>query len=348
MCVEIRTYSFCTETGVVILKAQLYQPILHLLQDLEIGLEKALHAEEPFVQNISRHLLNTSGKRIRPALFFLSLNLWKDELQNSIPVAVAIELLHSATLVHDDVVDMSELRRGQPTVNAVWGNQVSVLTGDYLFSRAFSILTEYGDLRLINEMAVLVGKMTEGEIQQQTERFNPDLDQPTYLKRIGKKTAYFFEVCARCGGKVAGANDSAITYLGNYGYHVGLAFQIMDDLLDFFGDEQQTGKPTASDLRQGIVTLPVIHLLSVSPNRRELRKKIAAKEVDDAFVRQICRELEDCHSLEHTRRIAHTFIDEALHSLVSLPARPGRITMEVMARFVIENRLKENIEKSKS
>lgn len=317
---------------------ELYGPYAAPLHTLEEGIRQILISEEKHVQDVNNHLLSAPGKRIRPALFFVTLNLWQEEYQPFMPVAIAIELIHTATLVHDDVIDDSGQRRGIPTINAQWGNYVSVLTGDYLFAKAFTLLTEFGDLRIIQDMASLVAAMSEGEIQQQSERFHIALDPDAYYKRIGKKTAHFFTVSAQCGGLVSGADNNSLAALRSYGYNVGMAFQIIDDLLDFTGDTKLTGKPSAGDLRQGVVTLPLIHLMKESANGSRYNNRIAANEIDEQLIRQICTEIKETKIQNEVRAIAKEYINRALQALQALPNCNGRNILEQIATYVIERK----------
>jgi heptaprenyl diphosphate synthase len=317
---------------------ELYGPCTAPLQALEEGLRQILISEENLVQDVNSHILSTPGKRIRPALFFVTLNLWQEEYQPFLPVAVAIELIHTATLAHDDVIDDSGQRRGRPTINAKWGNYVSVLTGDYLFAKAFTLLTEFGDIRIIQDMAGLVAAMSEGEMQQQSERFHVALETDSYYKRIGKKTAHFFTVAAQCGGLVSGADNNSLAALRSYGFNVGMAFQIIDDLLDFTGDTKLTGKPPAGDLHQGVVTLPLIHLMKESSNGNIYRQKIAAKEINEQLVRQICMEINNSQIQNQVRAIAKEYINNALQALQSLPDGSSRNILEQITAYVLERK----------
>ncbi|MBS4023519.1 MAG: polyprenyl synthetase family protein [Dethiobacter sp.] len=312
---------------------------IHLpLQELERELKSVLCSDEATVEAVTKHLLLNAGKRVRPALFFLCLRLWRQDIVFFMPIAVAIELIHSATLVHDDVVDNSLLRRGQSTINAGWGNQIAVLTGDYLFAKAFSLLTEFGQIRIISEMARVVSEMSKGEIQQQSERFSLYLDEEAYLNRISQKTSYFITACCSSAGTAVGAPAEAVAALRGYGYRIGMAFQIVDDLLDFSGDEAVTGKPTASDLRQGVFTLPVIHMLNTSPRGEEFRIELGKGEPTDDLVAEIRREMVLSQSLEYTRDKAVNYINEAVQILRCLPHRQERDALERLAYFILERR----------
>ena len=211
------------------MKMDYYQKISAPLTIMEEELRNVLCSETAHMQAINSYVLSSPGKRIRPALFFLTLGLWDQNPAQHLPVALAIELVHTATLLHDDVVDAAAKRRGKASVNTVWGNQTAVLVGDYLFAKAFSLLTEYGSMPLVSEMAALVEAMAEGEIQQQAQRFNPGISREDYLGRITKKTAKFFTVAACAGAMVSKADAKSVNALKNYGYHIGMAFQIIDD-----------------------------------------------------------------------------------------------------------------------
>ncbi|MCW3491192.1 polyprenyl synthetase family protein [Dethiobacter alkaliphilus] len=307
------------------------------LAKLEEELFLILTSQEPVVQEINKYLLETPGKRIRPALFFLSLALWKEEPEEHLSVAVALELIHSATLVHDDVVDASKVRRGKPSINEAWGNHTAVLTGDYLFARAFELLTEYGNISLIKEMSALVRDMSEGEIQQQAQRFRTDLDIKNYLQRIAKKTARFFMVCAKSGGVVARPQDTeAICALENYGYNVGMAFQLIDDLLDVTGNEDTIGKPLGEDLSQGVITLPILHVLQVSSHGREFSAQIASRQIDDSLLSSLKEEMERHGCAEFVKNYAWQYVKAAQQALEPLPRNSCRETLDTASRFIVE------------
>jgi heptaprenyl diphosphate synthase len=313
-----------------------YSQVSAPLARLEEGLAIALDTTERPMEEINRHLLGAPGKRIRPALFFLALGQWNQPAEKHLSVALAIELIHTASLVHDDVIDKSEKRRRQSSVNHIWGSHTAVLTGDYLFAKAFRLLSDYGDIQIIREMASLVEDMSEGEIQQQEQCFLTDLTQAQYYQRIGKKTARFFSACARCAGLVSRTDASSLTALSEYGFNIGMAFQLIDDLLDFYGDEEKTGKPVAEDLRQGILTLPILHLLSVSPRSEELAGKITSRSIDAALVADINREMDVHRSADYVRDLAAKYVKNADLALESLPATESRETLSLVSRFIID------------
>lgn len=316
----------------------IYGEILGPLKQLEEELTIILGSAGYPMREINSHLLRAAGKRIRPALFFLALSFRGEEPGDHLPVALAIELIHTATLVHDDVVDCAVKRRRNPTINAVWGKQTAVLTGDYLFAEAFSLLATYGNIAVIREMATLVKEISEGEIQQQQECYRADISYADYYGRISKKTARFFSVCSRSAGLVSGADSKRLVALAECGFNLGMAFQIIDDLLDFFGSEEISGKPVGEDLRQGILTLPVLHLLAISPQKEELAAKISGRQIDEQFVLNITREMKANNCQEYAHAIAADFVLRANKDVNKLPFHPNREIFKQIGGFILERR----------
>jgi len=314
----------------------IYREILAPLKQLEEGLTITLGSAGYPMEEINSHLLSSSGKRIRPALFYLALGFWGEEPATHLPVALAIELIHTATLVHDDVVDCSIKRRGHPTINAAWGHQTAVLAGDYLFAEAFSLLATYGNIDVLRKMAALVKEISEGEIQQQQECYRADISYADYYERISKKTARFFSACTSCAGLVSGVDRESLAALSEYGFHLGMAFQIIDDLLDFLGSEEATGKPVGEDLRQGILTLPVLHLLAISPQREEFAAKISSRQINNQFISRITRELKANNCLAYVQSIAADFVQQANKDASKLPLHPNRETLKQIGNFIVD------------
>ncbi len=315
---------------------RIFVEIKRELEQLEISLRDVLDSEQQLVSDISFHLLSSAGKRLRPALFFLCAKLKSKNLEKFIPVAVAIELIHSATLVHDDVVDNSNFRRGLPSVNSKWGNQVSVLMGDYLFAKAFAILTKFNSISLINVMSNVVEQMSEGEIQQLYETYTSDVSEEVYLERLRKKTALFISSSCQSGGIVTGASEFEINALISYGYNIGMAFQITDDLLDFLGDETKTGKPVGNDLKHGTITLPVIYMLNESPKGDYFRNKIRERQVDQGLIIEIIREINNIGALNQTYNLAEDYIKRAVLDLEVFPESIYKKNLEFIAQFILK------------
>lgn len=243
------------------------------LEQLEEQLIEAVSSpEDDLVTEVGTHLVTSGGKRIRPALCLLAAHGGASfSLARTLPLATALELIHTASLVHDDVIDKADTRRGAPTANAKWDNKIAILAGDYIFARAFRLVAEnsYGD-HVANRLAQLVGNLSVGEIIQDKQMYKAERDEKDYYDRIQKKTADFLEICCELGALVGGMEPQEAKCLAEYGHCIGMAFQITDDLLDILETSEQIGKPAGNDIRQGIVTLPVLRALSVSPAHDEL------------------------------------------------------------------------------
>lgn len=313
----------------------LFSHIAGDLRQVESAIEASLTTNDKTVHEVSTYLLRAGGKRLRPALVLLSSKFPGYSAERAVPVAAAVELIHSATLVHDDVVDNAKLRRGAPTVNAKWSNQVSVLTGDYLFAKAFATLAQTGDNHLVQIMADVVFEMSRGELQQIASYFDTEQTEDDYFQRIARKTAYLIADCCRLGGIVGGADEAQVQALYDYGLGVGMSFQIADDLLDYHGNSRTVGKPVAEDLRTGILTLPVIHGLANSTHAGELRNIIATRNVSEAEVVRVREILEDAGSFTYARERADAYLNRAVAELERVPDLATRGALQMLADFVI-------------
>ena len=242
------------------------------LDKLEELLLQSLKSPVPLMTDMTSHVVKSGGKRLRPALFLLSARAGRDfSLTKALPLGAALELIHTASLVHDDVIDEADLRRGVPTANAKWGKKMSILAGDYIFAAAFRLVAggDYGN-RVSLRLAELVENLSEGEILETQVAFSGAATEDEYNDRISKKTANFLEICCELGGIVGGLSDEDTAKLAAYGKNIGMAFQITDDLLDLVQTEEKIGKPAGNDIRQGIMTLPMIRALKISPDAEEL------------------------------------------------------------------------------
>ncbi len=313
----------------------IFSSIAEDLQRVESTIEEALATPDKMLDEVSTHLLRAGGKRIRPALVLLTSKFPGAAAERVVPVAVAVELIHMATLVHDDVVDKATVRRGLPTVNAKWSNQVSVLTGDYLFAKAFSMLAQTGNPRVVQIMADVVFEMSRGEIAQIASYFDVNQTEEQYYERIAQKTGYLIAECCRLGAIVAGAEENQVQALYNYGMGVGLSFQIADDLLDFHGSAAKVGKPVCGDLKTGILTLPVIHALRHSSHADELRALIAGRSITDADVERVKSILEEAGSFAYARDKADMYLTRAVAELNRVPELTTVSGLRVLADFVI-------------
>ncbi len=310
-----------------------YQEGLSLVEG-EMG--RALAGEGALAAEISGRLLSGRGKRVRPLLVLMSGLACGASLADLVLTAAAAELIHLATLVHDDVVDRSLLRRGLPTVNATWGDGAAVLAGDHLFARAFMMLAETGDNRLVRIMARVVNEMSAGEIEQLLHASDPAQRESDYLRRIYRKTGCFIATCCEAGAMVAGAPAPVVASLRAYGEGIGMSFQIVDDILDLTSSGEKTGKPAGNDVRSGVLTLPVLHALAHSPQRLRLTELVRRRELDEAEVAEIGRLARRAGGVAYAYRMARDYTRGALAALEQVPAGPHREALSALAEYLME------------
>ncbi len=310
------------------------------LSDVERYLGQILDEGPQAVRDAASHLFKAGGKRLRPALVLFGAKFGQYRYADVRDVAAAAELIHMATLVHDDIIDQADVRRGQPTVHALWGEQAAVLTGDYLFAKAFSLLSEAPVASVVGVMADVVYRMCSGEIAQNVSaRDNALPDETQYLDRIAAKTAVFIAQSCRAGAMACRADTGVQQALYDYGYAMGMGFQIVDDLLDLTAEPKTFGKAIGSDLRAHVITLPVIHGLKASQRRSELRSIAEGSEVSGDSVRTVREILERAGSFTYAEDLAKNFIAQAKQSLQALCDLPARTSLLAMADFVLERQL---------
>jgi octaprenyl-diphosphate synthase len=249
---------------------ELIRPVSKDLETFDKKQDEYLVADSTLINTVVKHIMTSRGKRLRPALLFLSSRSGGVYTQKLVDAALSIELIHTATLLHDDVIDESKIRRGQETVNYRWGNLVSVLMGDYLFSKASRVMVSTGSRKLINSISVATERVSFGELRQIEEMSNYGLDEKEYIKIISDKTASLFAVACEAGPILKKSSYQKRRRFRDFGENIGIAFQIADDLLDYIGDSEKTGKRLGSDLIQGKVTLPLIYSLSKSSRKARL------------------------------------------------------------------------------
>ncbi len=271
-----------------------------------------LTADSRLIRNVLRHIMSARGKRLRPTILFLVARSADYYCDAVIDAALAIELIHTATLLHDDVVDESDIRRGQETVNYQWNNLVSVLMGDFLFSRAFKIMVGTGSSELIGSISQATEMVSFGELRQCEELANYKLTEDEYIKIIAKKTASLFAVSCEAGPILARASDNVRRRFHAFGENIGIAFQIADDLLDYIGDKQKTGKTPGVDLIQGKVTLPLIYALNHSSNgtRQEMTSYLN-NGMEEHGVERIVDFIQNQGGIEYAYTVARNYSDRA-------------------------------------
>lgn len=311
--------------------------LAHVMEQVEAQLAKLLEDEDLLLAKVYRPLQRQSGKRLRPLLVLLSAECFTDDLSQAIKVGACAEMVHNASLIHDDVVDRSSLRRGMATLNSTWGNKIAVLAGDSIFTRALDLLIDQKSFRLLKSMTYMFSQMCDGEILQVLNYYNADVTVEDYIERIKRKTALFLAFCAEAGAVVGGASEEEIQALANFGLNVGLAFQVADDLLDFVGDESTVGKPVCSDLREGNVTLPVIHALQTASGP-QIRAIIEADEITEQDVEVILELLNKEQSLDYAYSVAQRYVEQAISCLDVIPPSPAKKDLIRIAQYALHRR----------
>lgn len=281
------------------------------------------------------YLLGSGGKRLRPALVVLASKFHPADVDKVTSLAAAVETLHTATLIHDDLIDNALLRRGNPTLNAMWNSAATVLTGDYLFARAAAFAAETQSVRVVSIFAQTLMTICGGELRQ---IFGDDEQQRAreyYYQRIYSKTASLFAASTETGAILSNAPEPEVQALRDYGYNLGMAFQIVDDVLDFTGDEKELGKPVGSDLRQGVVTLPTIYFLEANPGEELITRALRGQ---DDGVQAVIEMIKESGAIESSMNEAKEFITRGRDALSILPHNEYRQAMLDLADFVIERR----------
>ena len=280
-----------------------------------------LYSNVPLVENIGHYIVDAGGKRLRPLLVLLAAKTCKIDNQQHIALASVIEFIHTATLLHDDVVDMSSLRRGRPTVNEQWNNPSSVLVGDFIYSRAFQILVTPGSMKIMEIIADTTNRIAEGEVLQLISKNNPNPTEQNYMQVIQNKTAILFQAAGQCGAILSNASDEEELALTRFGMHMGTAFQLIDDVLDYAGDSESLGKNIGDDLAEGKPTLPLIYALEHgSAEQAELiRQALADEQLQDEKLNKVIKIVQECGALDYARKIAKSESDQALACLDVLP-----------------------------
>jgi octaprenyl-diphosphate synthase len=283
---------------------------LRLVEE-EIALESVSSVEA--VTTIGRYLQASGGKRLRPSLLLLSSKLIGHGGSSAVHLGAVVEIIHAATLVHDDVIDAAETRRGRPSTNAQWGNHTSVLAGDWLYMQAFQMAVRERNFRVLDILIGLTQMMVEGELLQLKRIGKIDVSEADYMELIHRKTAGLFSACARLGALVAGADSNAEDKLADYAWNLGMAFQLVDDMLDFTAKEQTLGKPVGSDLREGKITLPLIYALEeASPEeRRAVETILKEQNYEHVPFRHVRLLIEKYGGFARTRERAQAFTDKA-------------------------------------
>ena len=298
----------------------------------------SLSSRVPLVEEISGYLIEAGGKRLRPLLVLLAANACNYKASKHINLAAVIEFLHTAMLLHDDVVDESDLRRGRKTVNAAWGNPASVLVGDFLHSRAFEMMVEIGNMRVMEILSRATNTIAEGEVQQLGNIRNPNTTEANYLQVIARKTAMLFEAASHSGAVLANASEAEEKALQGYGLHLGLAFQLIDDILDYEGTTADLGKNVGDDFAEGKVTLPLIIAMRNGDDGQRAFIRDAILSGDISEMAQLLSIVKATGGLQYTSDMARAEVDKAINCLASLPSSKYTQAMQNLAEFAVARR----------
>ncbi len=306
------------------------------LAAVDAAVRRELASDVALVNQVAEYIIQSGGKRLRPLLVLLAARACGAESRGSqVPMAVVIEFIHTATLLHDDVVDGSHQRRGRDTANEVWGNAASVLVGDFLYSRAFQVMVRLGNPRVMQVMADATNAIAEGEVLQLMNAGDPDTTEQRYLEVIYRKTAKLFEAGAQVAAVLQHASPEVEVALAAYGRHLGLAFQLVDDSLDYRSSAKVRGKNLGDDLAEGKPTLPLIHALrtGTETERALLRRAIERGGLDD--LPAVTRAIESTGGLDYTARLARSEADQALAALEPLPESVHKEALRQLASFAV-------------
>jgi octaprenyl-diphosphate synthase len=317
--------------------SQIQQPVTSELKEFHSRFKSYLKSDIKLVDYAIRFILSQKGKKLRPLLVLLAAKVSGEITDRSYRGASLVELLHTATLVHDDVVDKAEKRRGLPSLNKIWGNKISVLVGDFLLSKGLMISVDNKDYDLLGTITNTVKRMSEGELLQIYKAKKMDIDESTYFKIISDKTASLISTCCEIGARSATSDSQKIEAFRNYGEYLGIAFQIQDDILDFIGETKIFGKIQGGDLKESKITLPLIFALqNCSEEKRKEIKKILKRGVTDKNIKDIVLFVKESGGIEYSQKVAHNYSDKAKECLNIFDETDEKKSLISLVNFVID------------
>jgi len=317
---------------------QIFEPIRDDLEKVDREFGRHVESQVDLIPKIGKYIQTSGGKRIRPALLLMASRLSGYRGDRAVLYAAVVEFIHTATLVHDDIIDDSQLRRGRLAVHSRWGNDITVLLGDYLYIKSMGMALSYDSLDVVRLLCDVTLRMIEGELYQLTKNGDAHISEEEHFDIIRRKTAYLFGGCAQIGGKLGNVTPEQEQALQEYGFNLGIAFQIVDDLLDFTGDAHTIGKPIASDLREGKVTLPLIHLLGHSANGSEaaiVQDIITSRSVTPEQWDHLLAGLHTHASIDYAYRRAVEFAECAKRPLYAFPPSSEREALLALPDYVL-------------
>jgi octaprenyl-diphosphate synthase len=305
------------------------------LEAVDRLIERRLHSDVVLVNQIAHYIVSSGGKRLRPLLVLLSARACGYKGDQHVHLAAVTEFIHTATLLHDDVVDDSQLRRGRKTANAVFGNEASVLVGDFLYSRAFQMMVDVRNMRVMEIMADTTNIIAEGEVLQLLNCGDPETSEEQYLQVIRAKTARLFETAAQLGPILSESRPEQEHALARYGLHLGIAYQLVDDVLDYDGSADEIGKNVGDDLAEGKPTLPLIHAMSNGTPAEVEVVRNAIEHGGRDHIDAVIDAVESTGAITYTARAAAAEADQALEALTEIPPSPYRDALESLAEFSV-------------
>ena len=316
---------------------KVYQPVNDDLAKVNDGLSSVTEVNFPKLAELLGYSLKGGGKRIRPALTLLSGKFYDYNLSSLLPMALAVELLHTATLVHDDAIDKSMVRRGRPTVNEVWSEDKAVLLGDYLFAKAGECAADTQNLRTVKLFAQTLEIISAGEINQAFNSFNLEQTRQHYIERISYKTASLFSLATESGAVLSQAPEKSVEVLKEYGHNLGIAFQIIDDILDFTSTEEEMGKPIGADLAQGTLTLPAMLILEHYPEDNPVKRVFQNRDKQENI--KLALELvRNSSIIQECYQVASDYCSKACQNLNLLPDNASRRALTELADYVVKRK----------
>jgi octaprenyl-diphosphate synthase len=318
--------------------SEIYKPVQEDLAAVQAELKTICQVENPYLTELLEYSLIGGGKKIRPILALLSAKSYNYDIETLMPIAMAVELLHLATLMHDDTIDNSAMRWGRPTVNKLWGTEQAVLLGDYLFAQTGELVARTDNLRVIKLLPLTLMIITSGEIAQSQSAFKLKQARKNYLHRIASKTAALFVMATESGAILSEAPEEGIEIMREYGHNLGIAFQIVDDILDFIGTEEEMGKPVGSDLSQGTLTLPAMLLLEHYPGEDNPVRRLFHGRGGQKYISQAIEQVRNSPIIEKCFEIATDYRNRACQRLEQLPDTEARRSLRELADFIISRR----------
>jgi octaprenyl-diphosphate synthase len=317
--------------------ALMFEPIREDLRAVERAFADHVQSQVQLIPTIGNYIQNSGGKRIRPAVLLMAARMAGYQGEKAVLYGSVVEFIHTATLVHDDIIDESELRRGRQAVHSRWGNDITVLLGDFLYIKSMSMALTQDRLDIIRLLCDVTLRMIEGELYQLTKNGVVDLSEEEHFDIIRRKTAYLFAGCAKIGGMLGDTTLEQQDALWDYGFNIGMAFQIVDDLLDFTGEEDVLGKPIGGDLREGKITLPVIHLLGQDDEQADalIRAVVNTRNITNEEWRTLRLLLAEYDCVEHAHRVAVDFVERAKKALYTFPPGPEREALMALPDYVL-------------